>query len=104
MNKVDSALQDQVPLAASQVAHEFVVAALAVVFLVVLVGFGGVSLQRKLQTARKHSESSSVMEILRKGVVSFLQTLPQEAVAVVLPMVIISVAILGAYEAYLSGT
>ncbi len=99
MNRIDSALQDQVPLAASRVANEIVAAALVIVFLVVLVGFGGVSLLRKLQRAGNQS-ASSVSQTLRVGLKSFWRELPQEAVTVVLPMIFISAAIIGGYEAY----
>jgi hypothetical protein len=100
INRVDSALQDQVPFAASKVAQEFVIAALVVIFLVVLVGFEGVSLLKKLQHAtQKHPESTP--RALKTGFSTFWQSLPQEMVVVVLPMLFISLAVLGCYETYL---
>lgn len=49
-DRVDSALQDQVPFAAGQVARTVEWTAAIIVFIVVLVGFGGVELLRRIQT------------------------------------------------------
>jgi len=101
-DRIDSALQDEVPMAASQVAHEFVVAALVVVCVVALFGFAGISLWKNLQQARVGV--SGMPQILKNGFKNFWRTLPQEAAVVVIPTVLIAAAILGGYEAYLRST
>jgi hypothetical protein len=101
-DRIDSALQDQVPVAASQVAHEFVIAAVVVVLIVALFGFAGISLWKNLQQAK--GDGSSWGQILKKGFRSFLRTLPQEAAVVVLPTLLVAAVILGGYEGYLRST
>jgi len=101
-DRIDSALQDEVPVAASQVAHEFVIAALVVVCVVALFGFAGISLWKNLQQAREGV--SGMPQILKNGFTSFWRTLPQEAAVVVIPTILIAAAILGGYEAYLRST
>ncbi len=101
-DRIDSALQDEVPVAASQIAHEFVIAALVVVCVVALFGFAGIGLWKNLQQAREGA--SGMLQILKNGFRSFWRTLPQEAVVVVIPTVLIAAAILGGYEVYLRST
>ncbi len=98
-DRIDSALQDQVPVAASQVAHEFVIAALVIALIVALFGFAGISLWKNLQQARVGS--SSMGQILKNGLRNFWRTLPQEAAVVVLPTLLVAAAILAGYEGYL---
>ena len=50
-DRVDSALQDQVPFAASQVARSIEWTIVVIVFVVVLVGYGGVQMMRALANA-----------------------------------------------------
>ncbi len=101
-DRVDSALQDQVPVAASQVAHEFVVAGIVVVCIVALFGFAAISLWKNFQQAR--DADSSMGQILKSGFLSFWRTLPQEAAVVVFPTLLVGAVILGAYEGYLRTT
>ena len=101
-DRIDSALQDEVPVAASQVAHEFVIAALVVACIVALFGFAGISLWKNLQAAKDNNASMS--QILKNGFSSFWRTLPQQAVVVAIPTVLIAAAILAGYEAYLRST
>jgi hypothetical protein len=98
-NRIDSALQDEVPLAASEVAHEFVVAALVVACIVALFGFAGISLWKNLRNAG--SGNATMTQTLKAGFVNFWRTLPQQAAVVVIPTVLIAAAILGGYEIYL---
>jgi hypothetical protein len=101
-DRIDSALQDEVPVAASRVAHEFVIAALVVVCIVALFAFAGISLWKNLQRAR--DGASGMPQILKNGFKSFWRTLPQGAAVVVIPTVLIAAAILGGYETYLRST
>ena len=101
-DRIDSALQDGVPVAASQVAHEFVIAALVVACIVALFGFAGISLWKNLQQAREGE--LGMPQILKNGFRSFWRTLPQEAAVVVIPTVLIAAAILAGYEGYLRST
>jgi hypothetical protein len=101
-DRIDSALQDEVPVAASEVAHEFVIAALVVVCIVALFGFAGISLWKNLQQAKE--SGSGMSQILKNGFANFWRTLPQEAAVVVIPTVLIAAAILAGYEGYLRST
>ena len=101
-NRIDSALQDEVPVAASKVAHEFVIAALVVACIVALFGFAGISLWKNLRQAG--SGEATMAETLKAGFSGFWRTLPQQAAVVVIPTVLIAAAILGGYEAYLRST
>ena len=101
-NRIDSALQDQVPVAASQVAHEFVIAALVIASVLALFGFAAINLWKNLQSAK--SEQGSTLQALKAGFVSFWHTLPQEATAVVIPTVLVAGIILAGYETYLKST
>ena len=101
-NRIDSALRDEVPVAASKVAHEFVIAALVVACIVALFGFAGISLWKNLRQAG--SGESTMAETLKSGFSGFWRTLPQQAAVVVIPTVLIAAAILGGYEAYLRST
>jgi len=101
-DRVDSALQDQVPVAASQVAHEFVVAAVVIALIVALFGFAGISLWKNLQQAK--SDTSSIWRTLKNGIRSFLHSLPQEIAVVVLPTLLVAAIILAGYEGYLRTT
>ncbi len=101
-DRIDSALQDEVPVAASEVAHEFVIAALVVVCIVALFGFAGISLWKNLQEAKEGV--SGMPQILTNGFKNFWRTLPQEAAVVVIPTVLIAATILAGYEGYLRST
>lgn len=71
-NRVDAALQDQVPFAASQVARTLEWTAAVIVFIVVLVGFGGVDLLRRI---RSDSSSKSIWSKLFSNLVYVPKTL-----------------------------
>jgi hypothetical protein len=101
-DRIDSALQDEVPVAAGKVAHEFVIAALVIICIVALFGFAGISLWKNFQQARE--AGSSMPQILKSGFASFWRTLPQEAAVVVIPTLLIAAVILAGYESYLRST
>jgi hypothetical protein len=101
-DRIDSAFQDEVPVAASQVAHEFVIGALVVACVVALFGFAGISLWKNFQAAR--NDDALMGKVLESGFASFWRTLPQQAALVIIPTVLIALAILGGYEGYLRST
>ena len=101
-NRIDSALQDQVPVAASQVAHEFVIGAIVVACIVALFGLAGIHLWKSFQLSK--SGDSSTWQTLRSGFVSFSRTFPQELAVFVIPTLLIAAAVLGGYEGYLRST
>ena len=79
-DRVDAALQDQVPFAAGKVARTVEWTAAVIVFIVVLVGFGGVTLIRRTAA---DEEGVSLLHRMKAN----LRTVPRTLLTVGLPMV-----------------
>lgn len=92
-DRVDAALQDQVPFAAGQVARTMEWTAAVIVFIVVLVGFGGVELLRRVRTDASHQP-------LFRKLWSHLAYVPRTLVLVGVPMLFLFGIIQVGYVAY----
>jgi hypothetical protein len=91
-DRVQAALEDQVPFAAGEVVQQLVVATVAITFIVVLVGFAGVRLLRTYQPAAGVSSGKALWRALRP--------IPMQTLTVALPMLLLALVILGAYRGY----
>lgn len=92
-NRVDGVIHDEVPFAVGEIAHEIVYTSVAVIFLVVLVGFIGVHL------LNRYREKPST-ERLSKWLERELRPIPGQVLLLSVPMVLVSAIILTAYEGY----
>jgi hypothetical protein len=92
-DRIDAALQDQVPYAASQVARTVEWTAAVIVFLVVLVGFGGVSLLRRIQA---DASTKPIWAKLKENLVY----VPRSLLLVGVPMLFLFAVIQVGYYAY----
>jgi hypothetical protein len=90
--KVQAGLQDDIPFAASAVANEAVIAAVAIAFVTVLVGYAGFRLLRGYSPVA----GTSIFTVLK----SALRPLPAELMGVAVPMLVFAAVILGTYETY----
>ena len=93
-DRIDAALQDQVPFAASQVAQTVEWTAAIIIFLVVLVGYGGVSLIRR---STAESEEGWLTRLK-----SNLKFVPKTLLTVGVPMLFLFVVIQVGYWGYCS--
>jgi len=96
-DRVDAALQDQVPFAASQVARSIEWTAVAIIFIVVLVGFGGVQL---IRTMAAQPVGTPLWNKFKTG----LQFVPQSLLTVGLPMIFLLAVVQTGYVAYYKKT
>src|SRR6202167_1097271 len=92
-NRVDSVIDDDVPFAVGEIAHEIVYMAVAIIFLVVLVGFIGAHL---LDRYKKKPPRELLITWLNRE----LRPVPGMVLLVSVPMIVVSGLILAAYEGY----
>jgi hypothetical protein len=92
-NQVEGVIHDEVPFAAGEIAHELVYTSVAVIFLIVLVGYVGIRLVRHYKAKPAHVRFFPWLR-------SELGPLPEELLVVGIPMALISVFLLAGYEAY----
>ncbi len=92
-DRVDAALQDQVPFAAGEVAQTIEWTAAVIVFLVVLVGFGGVSLIRR---ATSDESEGTILQRLKAN----LRFVPRTLLTVGVPMLFLFAVIQLGYMGY----
>ena len=92
-NRVDSVIDDDVPFAVGEIAHEIVYMAVAIIFLVVLVGFIGAHL---LDRYKKKPPRELLITWLNRE----LRPVPGMVLLVSVPMIIVGGLILAAYEGY----
>jgi hypothetical protein len=92
-NRVDGVIDDEVPFAVGEIAHEVVYMSVAIIFLVVLVGFIGAHL---LDRYKKKPHSELLITWLNRE----LRPVPGQVLLVSVPMVLVSALILTAYEGY----
>jgi hypothetical protein len=92
-NRVDSVIDDDVPFAVGEIAHEIVYMAVAIIFLVVLVGFIGAHL---LDRYKKKPPKELLITWLNRE----LRPVPGMVLLVSVPMIVVGGLILTAYEGY----
>lgn len=92
-NRVDSVIDDDFPFAVGEIAHEVVYMAVAIIFLVVLVGFIGAHL---LERYKKKPSNELLITWLNRE----LRPVPGMVLLVSVPMVVVSGLILAVYEGY----
>jgi hypothetical protein len=92
-NRVDSVIDDDVPFAVGEIAHEIVYMAVAIIFLVVLVGFVGAHLLDRYK--KKPSKELLITWLNRE-----LRPVPGMVLLVSVPMIIVGGLILTVYEGY----
>jgi len=97
-DRVDAALQDQVPLAAGLVARQFVLATTILVFIVVLVGYGGIQLFKGVPSLASSGGLSfrTVLDKLKEN----LRSTGKAVVHVGVPMAMVAFLIHGIYWSY----
>jgi hypothetical protein len=88
--RVEVALLDQAPAAGRVIVNQIVYGAIAIVFLVVFVGYGGVLLLRR---AAKRTKPGS----MARRLATTFDFLPDQFVTVAIPMLVITGLILGGY-------